>query len=203
MLNNEDRRAIEGLFRRLEDVERRGEPRDAEAAALIRELIARQPAAPYYMAQTILVQEHALEIAERRIRELEEQVEQGRRGSIGGLLGSGRTTPRRGPWDRQDQPWDRLDPHADDRRGGGFLAGAAQTALGVAGGVLIGHAIASMFGGGQAHAAEAPADQPPVEPSPADEPGADPGDADAGGDFGDSDFGGGFGGDGFDFGGDF
>src|SRR5690606_7611527 len=177
------------------DVERRGEPRDAEAAALIRELIARQPAAPYYMAQTILVQEHALEIAERRIRELESQVEEGRRGALGGFMGSGRTLERRGPWDRQEE---RLDRYADDRRGGGgFLAGAAQTALGVAGGVLIGNAIASMFGGGAAHAAEAPAELPPAE-----EPASDPGEADTGGDFGDFDFGGGFGGDGCDFGGD-
>jgi len=41
------------------------------------------------------------------------------------------------------------------RGAGGFLAGAAQTAMGVAGGVLLGNAIASLFGGGgEAHAAE-------------------------------------------------
>jgi hypothetical protein len=34
------------------------------------------------------------------------------------------------------------------RGGGGFLAGAAQTAMGVAGGVLIGNMIADAFSGG-------------------------------------------------------
>ena len=39
-------------------------------------------------------------------------------------------------------------------RGGGFLAGAAQTAVGVAGGMMLGNAVASLFGGNEAHAAE-------------------------------------------------
>ena len=170
MLNPEDRRAIEGLFRRLADVERRADPRDPEAEELIRHEIARQPGAPYYMAQTILVQEHALSVAQERIRELEAEAE--RRGRYD-------VAPQRGPWDR--------DERRGERSGGGFLAGAAQTALGVTGGVLLGSAIAGMFGAGAANAAE-PAPEPQPEPEPVDA-GADDGDF---GDFG-----------GFDFGGDF
>jgi hypothetical protein len=170
MLNREDRRAIEGLFDRLREVERTAEPRDAEAEALIADEVSRQPASPYYMAQTILVQERALAIAESRIKELEDEA--GRRRV---------PAPQRGPWDRQDRA---------EERGGGFLAGAAQTALGVTGGILIGSAMASMFGSGAATAAEpAPASEPQPEPV-ADDPGIDDG-----GDFGD------FGG--FDLGGDF
>ena len=115
MLTREDRNAIDGLFDRLTEAERRGGPRDAEAEAYIRSKIAAHPAAPYYLAQTVVVQQEALKEAERRIEALERngrQIEQ-----------------RRGPWDR--------DPAHDDRRqngggfgGGGFLAGAAQTALG-------------------------------------------------------------------------
>jgi hypothetical protein len=42
------------------------------------------------------------------------------------------------------------------RGGGGFLAGAVQTAMGVAGGVLLGNIIADAFGGGdEAKAADA------------------------------------------------
>jgi uncharacterized protein len=48
---------------------------------------------------------------------------------------------------------------------GGFLAGAAQTAMGVAGGMLLANAVAGMFAG-EAQASEAPA-----------EPEADMGDA--------------------------
>lgn len=170
MLNNDDRRAIEGLFTRLKDVEQKSEPRDPEAEALIRDEISRQPGAPYYMAQTILVQEQALAVAEQRISELEEQVQRG-----------GRDLPRdraRGPWDRRD------------KAGGGFLAGAAQTAIGVTGGILLGSAIAGMFGAGAATAQEA---APAPEPEPAEDLGGDDGFGDGGvGDGG-----------GFDFGGDF
>jgi hypothetical protein len=159
MLNPEDRRAIEDLFDRLEDVAQRTGPRDPEAQDVIDRRIADQPGAPYYMAQTILVQETALREARERIAELERQ--------------PARTTPR-GPWDR-DEP--------ENRRGGGFLAGAAQTALGVTGGMLLGSAIAGMFTGG-ANAQEQPPEAPPEEP------------VDEGGDDG-------WGGDGFDMGGDF
>lgn len=139
MLTRQDRDAIDGLFERLEDAERRGGPRDAEAEALIRQKIARQPAAPYYLAQTVVVQQEALKEAERRIEELE-----GRSRQLDGP---------RGPWDR--------DPAYDDRRqygggfgGGGFLAGAAQTALGVAGGMMLGSLIGSIFSTGAANASE-------------------------------------------------
>jgi hypothetical protein len=180
MLSREDRNAIEGLFHRLEEAERRGGPRDAEAEALIRQKIAAQPAAPYYLAQTVVVQQEALKEAERRIEELESrgrQVEQ-----------------RRGPWDG---------PVEDNRRqqgygysGGGFLAGAAQTALGVAGGMMLGSLIGSIFSPGAANAAEAPADS-------SGDSSNDNSDSDTGGDdFGGGDAGG-FDGGGFDMGGDF
>jgi membrane protease subunit (stomatin/prohibitin family) len=60
------------------------------------------------------------------------------------------------------------------RTGGGFLAGAAQTAMGVAGGVLLGNAIAGMLGGNEAQAAQ------PAAPAP--EPEAPVDDMDFGGD---------------------
>lgn len=200
MLNNDERRAIEGLFHRLGEVERNAPPRDQEAERLIASEIARQPGAPYYMAQTILVQEHALEVAERRIREFEEEVRQQDRGSdiFGGLFGGGRQSP----WQRQPAddygndrggPWDRRSTRDDNGRGGGFLAGAAQTALGVTGGMLIGSAIASMFGGGAVQASEAPHDTQPAHDNASDD----------GNDAGNDDFGGFDDGGGFDMGGDF
>jgi uncharacterized protein len=179
MLDNQTKNAIETLFGKLEQVERQGPDRDAEAEGLISARIARQPGAPYYMAQTIVVQEQALEAAQRRIEELE------RSSGGGGVLGSffgGRRPPA--PMARPDRmadagPWSQGAVPAG--RGGGFLAGAAQTAMGVAGGVLLGNAVAGMFGGDEAKAAEAPAtsDQP-------EEAGA----GDEGGGFFDSFFGG-------------
>lgn len=218
MLNPEDRRAIEGLFDRLADVERRNPARDPEAQDLIDREIVRQPGAPYYMAQTILVQQHALEVAERRIAELEREAEaRGRGGMFGGLFDEGRGRQNRHDDSQQVQrnrnPWDRRDDAAELRaqrgqpgQGGGFLAGAAQTALGVAGGVLLGSAIGSLFGVGGAHAAESPAtDQGAGDPGNDNVNDQDPGAGQEGGDQsgGDwGDFGGGDGG-GFDMGGDF
>ena len=143
MLNTEDRRAIEGLFDRLAEAEQRAPQRDRDAEELIRTELARAPNAPYYMAQTIVVQQTALEAAETKIKELEAQVAQREQ--------------------RQRSPWDRGADDGNDQRqrgfgggfgGGGFLGGAMQTALGVAGGVLLGSAIGSLFGAGSANAAE-------------------------------------------------
>lgn len=188
MLNPKDREAIEGLFWRLQEVEGKAGPRDREADTLIARRVAEQPGAPYYMAQTILVQETALKMAEERIAELERQAgEQSQRRE---------PVQSRGPWDRRDEGYD------DRRGGGGFLAGAAQTALGVTTGVLIGSAIASILSGaatagewgGQSDTA-ASTDQPADETTDTAEADTDTG----GDDFGGSDFGDG----GFDMGGDF
>jgi hypothetical protein len=200
MLNNDDRAAIEGLFGRLKDVERKAPPREPEAEDLINREVVRQPGAPYYMAQTILVQEHALSVAEQRITQLEAEVERASRAGdvFGGLFGGGRNADRRpqryetdepqrgGPWDRQDR----------ERGGGGFLAGAAQTALGVTGGILLGSAIGSMFGAGAATATEPAVAEP--QPDQNADTGGDAADAGGNDDFGGFDNGGGF-----DFGGDF
>lgn len=219
MLNLEDRRAIEGLFDRLADVERKNPERDPEAQDLIDREIVRQPGAPYYMAQTILVQQHALEVAERRIQELERETEErGRGGLFGGLFDDGRgrqnryedrqqVQRNRGPWDRADDPPPASYQRGQMGQGGGFLAGAAQTALGVAGGVLLGSAIGSLLGAGGAHASEAPANDQPNDTDNQQDQGQDSGQdhgADNGGgdDGGWGDGGGGDGG-GFDMGGDF
>ena len=54
--------------------------------------------------------------------------------------------------------------------GGGFLAGAMQTALGVAGGMMIANAITSAFDSGTAEAAEPAQEEPPAD-EPAEERG--------------------------------
>lgn len=187
MLNPEDRRAIEGLFDRLAEAERRAPQRDREAEDLIRAEIGRLPSAPYYMAQTIVVQQQALEAAEQRIQQLQAQAEAGEQ-------------RRRSPWDRNDDGYDPRQQRGGGFGGGGFLGGAMQTALGVAGGVLLGSAIGSLFGAGSAQASDQPNDAQDngQDQGAADQPADDSGN-DAGGDWGD------FGGDGggFDMGGDF
>lgn len=178
-MDRNDQQAIGQLFEKLASAERQAPPRDAEAERFIQDQITQQPGAPYYMAQTIVVQEQA------RIEELEEQARQpagggplsgffgrsgGRRSGSVPRVGRTASVATEGP---QDTP---------QRAGGGFLAGAAQTAMGVAGGVLLGNAIAGGFGGSEAKAAE----QPTPQPDEADQAGDSS--SDNGGDFGDMEF---------------
>ena len=188
-MDRHDQQAIENLFVKLAKVERQSPPRDADAEAFIREQLARQPHAPYYMAQTIVVQEQALNAAQTRIEELEREV--GSRPS-GGLISrifgdtgepprSTGSVPRVG---RSEQEPFQQTPLT--RGGGGFLAGAAQTAMGVAGGVLLGNMIAGMFGSDKAQAAEPEADNTEAEVGDAEDASVADTDVD-GGDFGDFD----------------
>ena len=71
MPNQQDQQAIDGLFDRIEDVARNSQPRDPEAEALIQQRLREFAPAPYYMAQTILIQEQALKQAQERIEQLE------------------------------------------------------------------------------------------------------------------------------------
>jgi hypothetical protein len=178
-MDHQDRQAIERLFGKLGEVERRSGARDAEAEAFIRSRIAAQPAAPYFMAQTIVVQEQALGAAQARIAELEQQLASrpaGGGGFLAGLFGGGQPQPAPRPTSMPSMAPRMVPGMAPGRGGGGFLAGAAQTAMGVAGGVLLGNMIASAFGGDDAKAGEA--NQPEPEQAAAEETG------DAGHDFG-------------------
>jgi uncharacterized protein len=166
-MDHQDRQAIEQLFGKIAQVEGQAGAPDAQAAEFIRSQINQQPNAPYYMAQTIVVQEHALSAAQGRIQQLEQELASrpaGGGGFLSGLFGGGQSRPQpQQPY--QPQPQHGIPPHmapgmmggmAQQRGGGGFLAGAAQTAMGVAGGVMLGNMIAGAFSGGdEAKAADA------------------------------------------------
>lgn len=148
----EDRQAIEGFFARMRQVTTE---RDPEAERLIAELMQRDPQTKYYITQMAFFQEHALAEAQNRIRELEAQLQQrGSGGFLGGLFGGGRPT---GPLHPVHAPGYR--PGMFNQQQGGFLGTMASTAVGVMGGLLLGSALASMLGIGEAAAAEAPAEE--------------------------------------------
>jgi uncharacterized protein len=187
-MDHQDRQAIEQLFGKIAQVEGQAGAPDAQAAEFIRSQINQQPNAPYYMAQTIVVQEQALSAAQGRIQQLEQELASrpaGGGGFLSGLFGGGQSRPQpQQPY--QPQPQHGIPPHmapgmmggmAQQRGGGGFLAGAAQTAMGVAGGVMLGNMIAGAFSGGdEAKAADAGQAEP--QQAAAEDFG------DAGGDFG-------------------
>ena len=171
-MDQNERQIIEELFGKLRQAEAQSGPRDPQAESFIREQVARQPAAPYLMAQAIVIQEQALAQSQARIQELEQQLRSrpasGGGGLFGSLFGGGAQQrqpappPSNSPWGNQGhaQVGDPrvaayANPQYQQRQGGGFMAGAMQTAMGVAGGVLIGNALGSMFSGGEAAAADA------------------------------------------------
>lgn len=70
-MQSEEQRLIDGLFSRLKEAESRSASRDASAEERIAGHIKEQPFAPYYMAQTILIQEAAIKQLNDRIQALE------------------------------------------------------------------------------------------------------------------------------------
>jgi hypothetical protein len=161
-MDRNEQQAIQDFFEKLAGVERQSPVRDAEAEAYIREQIARVPGAAYYMTQTIVMQERALNDAQARIEELERPVapQQSSGGLFSGIFGDSRhpspwatSVPHVGGGAAVAAPQQPL-PQAQPQPGSGFLAGAAQTAMAAAGGVLLGNAIEGMFGHHEAAAAQ-------------------------------------------------
>jgi uncharacterized protein len=70
-MDQRERQVIDELFGKLRQVEQQAPQRDAEAEAHIRQQVSGLPAAPYYMAQAILVEEQALANMQTRVQELE------------------------------------------------------------------------------------------------------------------------------------
>ncbi|WBV20806.1 DUF2076 domain-containing protein [Pantoea piersonii] len=168
---SQEHQLIEGLFSRLKQAESQTGPRDAAAEQLIKEHLQQQPGAPYYMAQAILIQEAAMKKLNDRITELEnrlaqQQQQQPQHQSSGGFLSSLFAGSRQQPsapqqqqpawnnapqqqqqpaWNNAQQPPQYNNAPAAPARGTGFLGGALQTAVGVAGGVVAANMLTSLF----------------------------------------------------------
>jgi uncharacterized protein len=164
LMTPQERELITGLFERMRGF---GAPaKDREAETLIIHSVGANSNALYMLVQTTLIQEQALEAANNRLREAEEQVrtleeEQQRRPSgpgsfLGGLFGGRRTTEpalRTPPPHNSQSPWSvppSQDPPTAPPAPGGFMHSAMTTAAGVAGGMLAAGAIRDMLG--SAHA---------------------------------------------------
>lgn len=169
----EERQMLADLFERVRAAATG--PRDPQAEAFINDAVRALPFAPYMLAQTVLVQQHALEDASHRIAELEAQMRESApaaaqetsflgnlgRSLFGGPAAPPPQPPRAGGYDSSayqrsagpgpqpgyapPQPGPWGAPGAPS--GGGFLSGALHTAAGVAGGVLLGNALGGLMGG--------------------------------------------------------
>ncbi|MDI1283808.1 MAG: DUF2076 domain-containing protein [Reyranella sp.] len=167
----QERDLITGLFGRIQQFET--QPRDPEAEALISGSVVRQPAAPYLLVQTVLVQEQALKAAQERIAELEAKVSAAPAAATS-FLGS---APKISPWGTQlsqsaPAPSTRsplqaaVAPAAPAAApaGGSFLRTAMMTAAGVAGGALLFEGIRGLMGSNPGPFGQAAAQ--PLAPAP-------------------------------------
>ncbi|KAB8306321.1 DUF2076 domain-containing protein [Erwinia endophytica] len=164
-MQSEEQQLIVNLFGRLKQAETQSGPRDAAAEKLIQQYLQQQPGAPYYMAQAILIQEAAMKQLNNRVSELEAKLSQAQQpqqnsGSfLSGLFGGGqRQQPQQSPPSQQSSPWGSnapapaqqqpaytASPAAAPSATRGFLGGALQTAVGVAGGVVMADMLTNMF----------------------------------------------------------
>ena len=102
----QERDLITALLDRLKQAGQGGQPKDPEAEALIRRAVQEQPDAPYYLVQTVLIQDMALNNAQSRIADLERQLAAAKaaqpqqQGATSGGGGSflGGAVPSVGPW---------------------------------------------------------------------------------------------------------
>ena len=110
-MSPEERQLLQGLFDRMRPSA--GSFRDRDAEQLINELVRQQPYAPYLLAQTVLVQDQALQAANDRLQHLEQQVQdlqhqqaqpQGGGGFLSSIFGGGSSNqapvPSRPVWNQ-------------------------------------------------------------------------------------------------------
>jgi hypothetical protein len=178
-MEQQEKQMITDLFSKLKQAEDQSGPRDNNAETFISETLAKQPSAPYYMAQAILVQEHALNNLNQRVQELEQELTKrpaGGGGFLGGLFGAGNNEPSRPPTTAPN-----ASPFKNARQGS-FLGSAMQTAVGVAGGMLLANAVSGLFAGDTAEAAP-PAESEPARPPEEEAMGSQEDEGDWGNDF--------------------
>jgi uncharacterized protein len=116
-MDSQERDLITTLLGRLKSAA--GQQKDPEADGLIRQAMAAQPDAPYYLVQTVLIQDLSLHNAQNRIADLERQLTEAQQQAarptsfLGGLFGSRQpppapapaapSVPPAGPWTRAPQ----------------------------------------------------------------------------------------------------
>ena len=144
-VNTKEREQLSNFLSQL--VAARAGPKDADAEALIREAVARQPDAAYLLVQKAFVQEQALATAQSRLERLQGEVDRLRATQgHGGFANSdawGNSTPRPVP-----QP---VSPGAVQSApasswGSGWLGNVATTAAGVAAGAFLFKGIENLIG---------------------------------------------------------
>ena len=151
-MQSEEQRLIDGLFSRLKEAEAHSASRDTSAEERIAQHVSAQPAAPYYMAQTILIQEAAIKQLNDRIQALESQVSQlqaakpSSGGFLSGLFGGGGSSRGSDPIPGAEQ-YGRPQASAQPQYTPPPQQNYAPQAAARGGGLVLGNMLTNMFSG--------------------------------------------------------
>ena len=151
----QEQQMLQGLIQRVNQT--RLQEKDPDAEEMLQQTLGRNPDALYILAQTVLVQQYALEQAQKQLEQLRQQQTQPQRSTsfLGNLLGRAeepaRSAPPPPPPPPQYVPTPSYAPAygapQPGMQSGGFLRSAMQTAAGVAAGALAFEGIESLMHG--------------------------------------------------------
>ncbi len=138
-MQSQEQGLIDGLFDRLKQAQARDSKRDQQADQLIRQHLAQQPDAPYYMAQALLIQQAALTRLNERVKKLEAS----QSAPSGGSFSPACLVAKAARPALYAATGNRSCPASIPCQL--LLGGALQTAAGVAGGVMLADMIGGLF----------------------------------------------------------
>jgi hypothetical protein len=153
-MTQQEQEMLQGLIQRVNQTQL--PEKDADAEEMLNQTLGRNPDALYILAQTVLVQQYALDQAKQQLDQLRQQQPKRQTSFLGGLLGRDQqpAPPPPPPPTYAPPPPQYVQSYAPAGYGdygmpqqGGFLRGAMQTAAGVAAGALAFEGIESLMHG--------------------------------------------------------
>lgn len=154
-MTSQEQQMLQGLIQRVNQTQL--QEKDFDAEEMLQQTLGRNPDALYILAQTVLVQQYALDQAQRQLEQLRQQQPQRSTSFLGSLLGRNeepaRSTPPAPPPPPPVAPpptYSSIPGYAGGYgtpQAGGFLRGAMQTAAGVAAGALAFESIEGLMHG--------------------------------------------------------
>ncbi|WP_343192729.1 DUF2076 domain-containing protein [Buchnera aphidicola (Taiwanaphis decaspermi)] len=162
---NEEHDLIKNLFFRLKKTETNSGEIDKSANKLIKNFLKEQSNAPYYMAQTLLIQEEAIKKLNFQVdelkhknKELKNKIEKNNTGFLSGLFKNKNNNidyidqkKLNNNYSKYNQDQEvnnsafRPSGITSNNVSGGFLKNALQTAAGVAGGMIVANTLNNLF----------------------------------------------------------
>lgn len=150
----QEQQMLQGLVQRVNET--RLQEKDFDAEDMLQQTLGRNPDALYILAQTVLVQQYALEQAQKQLEQLRQQQAQPQHSTsfLGNLLGRTEEPARPAPPPPPPPQYAPAPGYAPaygvpqpGLQSGGFLRSAMQTAAGVAAGALAFQGIESLMHG--------------------------------------------------------